>query len=411
MIKKFITVISIFSIMSLMACTESKEMYSISYFDYMYTYIQVNIYTTESDKKKHSNFIEDIYKRYDALTNSFKPLEDSSEFLENIYGINQNIGQTLEIDKALYEVLEFSLQYQEMTHGYFDITLGKASKIWKSLIDNAPKQFEVGAFIYVYSNDNEPINERFQVTSIEAESISVLDKNNQARSFDLNLIVFDYEISSSIYEQTIQQINELNFENNKVTLTIVDNKYFVKVEGKDAQLDLGAISKGYATELVKRYLIDHGVSYFSISVGSSTIALGKNINRPDENNHFNIGLMDPKKTKSLFRQAYGVIKLKDKVVTTSGNFEQYAVYEGRKYHHIISPITKMPTQFYETVTIVGDDAGLLDALSTALFVMDNETFLNFYEEYKEQLSIEIVRYNESNEIDTFLDTLIFEENE
>ncbi len=411
MIKKLITIFSFFSVITLMSCTESKEVHTISFFDYMYTYIQVNMYINESDKDEHAEVIEDIYKTYDALTNSFKPLEDSSEFIENIYSINQQIGETLEIDQLLYDILKTSIEYQEITNGNFDITLGKASRIWKNFIDNAPKEFKINEFIYVYTYDNERIYERFQVISIEESRIIAINSNNQEKAFDLNLIVFDHEVSSDIYEDTIQKINELNFDLNSVTLFTLDNKYYIKVEGQDAQLDLGAISKGYATELVKKYLIEQDVTYFSISVGSSTIALGKNINRPEENNHFNIGLTDPKKSSSLFRPSYGIIKLRDKVVTTSGNFEQYAVYQGRKYHHIISPVTKTPTRFYETVTIIGDDAGLLDALSTALFVMDNETFIDFYEMYKEQLRIEIIRYNENHSIDTFIETLIFEEKE
>jgi hypothetical protein len=95
MIKKTLRIVSLVLLGTLFACTETKETYTLSYFDYMYTYIQINLVTTEEDFKKHQVYIEDTLKTYDALTSSYLPLSEDSTYLENVYSINKKIGERM----------------------------------------------------------------------------------------------------------------------------------------------------------------------------------------------------------------------------------------------------------------------------------------------------------------------------
>ena len=407
--KKALLVVSLVLLGTLFACTESKDTYKLSYFDYLYTYIQVTLVTSKEDLNTHQAYIEDTLQTYDALTSSYLPLDENSKFLENVYSINQKIGQTVQIDKELFDVLNQAHMYETLTEGHFNMLIGKASRVWKELIQNAPKELSNLGYIYIHTYNNEAISKLAQVLSFDSDKVEVNIEGDTV-SLDRRSLVFDYEVSKKSYEDTVDAIELLDISDASIELTTKDDNYFVKLNGKDAMLDLGAMSKGYTIRLIDTYLKEMGVTYYSISAGSSSLSVGQNINRSNENYVFNIALTHPNTSVQAFSEPYGLIKVKDQSISTSGNFEQYTTYQGVKYHHIISPFTLYPVQFYETLTIVGSDAALLDALSTAMFVMNRETFDAFLLKHQTDLSIEIIRFNKDQTIETFIKTLFFEAN-
>ena len=141
-----------------------------------------------------------------------------------------------------------------------------------------------------------------------------------------------------------------------ILLNSADRSVMLKRPGQ--QLDLGAIAKGYAADEVRGILVQENVTEALINLGGTVVTLGS---------CRRIGIQHPfKKTGTPF--AY--IDLSDKAVVTSGLYEQGAMIDGRRCHHIIHPKTGSPSNAdLVGVSLIGDHAEQLDALSTAVFMM------------------------------------------
>ena len=135
-------------------------------------------------------------------------------------------------------------------------------------------------------------------------------------------------------------------------------------------LDVGAIAKGYATECVTNGLDTH----LLISVGGN---VSSSMSKP-EGKDWIVGLQDPFSEMGEYNHT---IKIKKGAVVTSGDYQRYYVVDGIKYHHIIDPVTLMPSSYWKSVSVVADDSALADALSTALFLLDIEDGQKLLDEY------------------------------
>lgn len=412
------------SIMMMTACQKEEKLYGFSFYEYMDTFISVSIAAKNEDEaNQHEEAIEEIFKMYHDLSTSYEALDANSPYLENVFSINKKIGEKIEIDKPLYDLLSQSLKIQTMTDGYFDISIGRAVDVWKEMMDKVTPDFEIGDSIYLnhyYKGEKKPenkiiVNQTGVIKSIQSDDkdqstvLSVeLDFGNETIDITKN-DSYQKEVSSVVFEKALNDVNKLKLNENKITLEENNEKYYITIEGVDIKLDLGAISKGYATQVAYDYALSKNIKYFSITAGSSSIVLGENLNRPNEEGIFYVSLANPAKTEFTDKATYGTVKVKNMSVTTSGNYEQYVLYGGQRYHHIVSPFTKKPAQYYHTVTILGKDAGLLDALSTALFSMSPAVMEAWLLEHQSLLDIEIIIYNQNGSIKTYLNNIQFEE--
>jgi thiamine biosynthesis lipoprotein len=125
------------------------------------------------------------------------------------------------------------------------------------------------------------------------------------------------------------------------------------------QLDFGAFAKGYAVDIVIEHLREFGIENALINAGGDLRAIGNRGDRP-----WHIGIRNP--------EGKGVIASLeisgDESVFTSGNYERFYEYEGKRYHHILDPRTGYPAQGARSVTVLHDNGAIADAAATALFV-------------------------------------------
>ncbi len=140
----------------------------------------------------------------------------------------------------------------------------------------------------------------------------------------------------------------------------------VKLLKKGMKLDLGGIAKGYGADEVRKVLEANKVESAIIDLGGNIFAMGSKYN--DE--PWNIGIKNPDSSESDY---IGIVGVEDKTVVTSGGYERYFKIGDEIYHHIIEPETGYPAKSeFKSVTIVGDNSMLADALSTSIYILGLE---------------------------------------
>jgi FAD:protein FMN transferase len=122
-------------------------------------------------------------------------------------------------------------------------------------------------------------------------------------------------------------------------------------------IDLGAIAKGYAVDCAIEKLRSMGITNAMVRVGGDLRAMGE----------WQVQIEDPEK-----RGRRTSLRLKDAAISTSGDYENYFVVDGRRYGHILNPRTGMPVEGIASCTVIAPTCMESDALATALFVYGPE---------------------------------------
>jgi len=73
-----------------------------------------------------------------------------------------------------------------------------------------------------------------------------------------------------------------------------------------------------------------------------------------------------------------VLELSDMAVTTSGDYEDFFMEQGKRYGHIFDPRSGRPAESgVISATVMSDTCVMADALATALAVMGKDKALKF----------------------------------
>jgi len=128
------------------------------------------------------------------------------------------------------------------------------------------------------------------------------------------------------------------------------------------QLDFGAVAKGYACDLITDDWKAQGITSGLVNLGGNIAVIGKN--ETDEN--WKIAVQNPNDNSAI-----GILNVTDCSVVTSGSYIRYFEDEnGNTYGHIMNPATGYPVKGdIKSVTVVGKDSKVCDALATAFYVM------------------------------------------
>lgn len=132
------------------------------------------------------------------------------------------------------------------------------------------------------------------------------------------------------------------------------------------RLDVGAVAKGFAAERAAKAIERNKISGYSVNAGGNIRTVGaKKGGEP-----WSVGIQNPSDQPS--DTFITKVKIGGASLVTSGSYQRYFEVDGRRYGHIIDPETLMPAERYLSVSVTGPDSGVCDALSTALFIADED---------------------------------------
>lgn len=129
---------------------------------------------------------------------------------------------------------------------------------------------------------------------------------------------------------------------------------------RDVSLDLGGIAKGYAVDRAVTALRDWGITDAFVNAGGDLYAMGRN----GDGEPWRVGVRSPFDPNGII----ATLHMSDRAVATSGDYEQYFTYDGRRYGHLLNPATAAPRRTHcHSVTVAADRCIDADAGATAVF--------------------------------------------
>jgi len=285
--------------------------YSESFFDAFDTVTTVIAYAKdEAEFARYYSIAETRFRELHKLYDIYNDYEG----IANMKTINDSAGQSpVKVDQRIIGLIEFARDWHGRTGGQVNIAMGAVLRIWHD-----------------YREEGRDFPDEAKIPPME-------DLMEASRHTDLSRVIVDREQS---------------------TVYLADPRM---------SLDVGAVAKGYATELVARELIEAGMVSGMVSAGGNVRAVG--IPRDGIRKRWGVGIQDPDESVISDEALLDVVFVNDSSVVSSGDYERYYIVDGRVLHHLIDPDTLMPADHFRAITVVTTDSGVADVLSTALYMM------------------------------------------
>lgn len=238
--------------------------------------------------------------------------------INNIKTINDHASiKPVEVSQEIIDLILFSREWYNKTGGSVNIALGPVLSIWHEYRDNG-------------------------LARPNQASLPPMDELLRAEQYcDMEKIIVNTQ------EKT------------------------VFLSERHMQIDVGAVAKGFATQIVANELKEQGFDSFLIGSGGNVCVVGEPLD--GTRTKWGIGIQNPTYLSGDPDKAQlDTVYINQGSVVTSGDYQRYYKVNGRMYHHLIDPKTLMPADHYRSVTVHAMDSGLADFLSSTLFLLPYE---------------------------------------
>ena len=141
----------------------------------------------------------------------------------------------------------------------------------------------------------------------------------------------------------------------------IDDDKSIRLKHPDTKISFGGFAKGYAVKQAIEIIKGYGIENALVTAGGDSMVIGLKKEKP-----WRTGIKAP---RGNLRAVY-TFNLSNKAISTSGDYERYFFDENDdRVHHIVNPTTGSSARKVQSVTVIGNDPMLTDALSTAMFVL------------------------------------------
>lgn len=153
-----------------------------------------------------------------------------------------------------------------------------------------------------------------------------------------------------------------------------DESYQLKLK-HSRYIDLSAIAKGYAVDVLGRYLQKQGIDNYLVEIGGEIITHGT---KPGGQS-WRVAIEAPNDEG---RSAQLVLPLDNLGLATSGDYRNFFQQDGRRYSHTLDSRTGYPVQHgLASVSVLHSSVAMADAWATALTVLGTKEGLRLANEY------------------------------
>ncbi|PRZ23403.1 FAD:protein FMN transferase [Flavobacterium granuli] len=279
-------------------------------------------------------------------------------FLTAIASAQVTQKRTLSMLGSPFEMIVVAKDIPEADH-YIDMAVAEVSRIEYLISDWIPTTpiSEVNRNAGI-----KPVKVPQEVFDLVGRAIKISELTSGA--FDISYASMDkiWKFDGSMKqmptaEEIKKSVSKVGYKN--ILLDSKNTTIFLKNEGM--KLGLGGIGQGFIADKIKSMLVEKGVVAGIVNISGDINTWGKQIN----GEKWKVGIKNPLNKDKIF----ATFPLEDSAVETSGSYEKYVVFNGKRYSHIIDTRTGYPASGVISVSVFAKSTELADALATGIFVL------------------------------------------
>lgn len=266
--------------------------------------------------------------------------------------------RTLSMLGSPFEMTVVAKDIPEADH-YIDMSVAEVSRLENLISDWIPTTpiSQVNKYAGI-----KPVKVPQEVFDLVERSIKISELTSGA--FDISYASMDkiWKFDGSMTkmptpEEIKNSVSKVGFKN--IILDHKNSTIFLKLEGM--KLGLGGIGQGFIADKIKSLLISKGVVAGIVNISGDINTWGKQTN----GEKWKVGIKNPLNKNKIF----ATFPLDDSAVETSGSYEKFVAFNGKRYSHIIDTRTGYPASGVISVSVFAKTTELADALATGIFVL------------------------------------------